>query len=64
MLRSALQVVLEVESFGEEGCTKELDAVHGILRQAGFDQLHTDEPLKGSRVFQVYAKRSGRSMLS
>lgn len=58
----SVQVVLEVESFGGEGCTKELDAVHGILRGAGFDKLHTDEPLKGSGVFQVYAKRSKQSM--
>ena len=58
------QIVLEVESFGGQGCTKELDAVLEILREAGFDQLHTDEPLKGSRVFQVYAKRSRRSARS
>lgn len=37
---------------------EELDAVHEILRGAGFDEVHTDEPLKGSRVYQVYAKRS------
>jgi len=52
------QVVLEVETAGEEGSNKELDAVHGILRQAGFNDVHTDELLKGSRVYQVYAKRS------
>ena len=38
--------------------TEELDAVHEILRDAGFDEVHTDEPLKGSRVYQVYARRS------
>ena len=52
------QVVLEVETAGEEGSNRELDTVHGILRQAGFDDVHTDEPLKGSRVYQVYAKRN------
>ena len=51
-------MVLEVESFGCEGCTAELDAVHGLLSGAGFDELHTDELLKGSGVFQVYAKRN------
>ena len=57
-----MQVVLEVESFGGEGCTKELDAVHEILEGAGFGDLHTAEPLKGSGVFQVYAKRSRQDM--
>ena len=60
MSQCNMQVVLEVESFGGEGCTRELDAVHGILAKAGFDELHTDEPLKGSGVFQVYAKRSSQ----
>ena len=50
-----------MESLGEEGFTKELEEVLGLLGAAGFDELHTDDPLKGSRVNQVYAKRSAPS---
>ena len=53
-----IQVVVEVETYGQdEGATPELDEVKRILHRAGFGSIAVDEPLKGSRVFQVYAHR-------
>lgn len=47
-----------METYGtEEGCTPELDEVLRILGAAGFDSIAVDEPLKGSRVFLVCARR-------
>lgn len=52
-----LQVVVEVESYALDG-TPELSSVERLLGNAGFDCIVVDEPLKSSRVFQVYAWRS------
>ncbi|BDA51240.1 31-O-demethyl-FK506 methyltransferase FkbM [Coccomyxa sp. Obi] len=52
------QVVLEVESMAADSAgTPELDEVRTILGRAGFSSVTVDEPQKGSRVFNVYARR-------
>ena len=51
-----LQAVVEVESYGTDA-TPELSSVKTLLQEAGFDCIVVDEPLRGSRVFQVYAWR-------
>jgi hypothetical protein len=56
--RARAQVVVEVETYGsDEGATPELDEVVIILEAAGFGSIGVDEPLKGSRVFLVCARR-------
>jgi hypothetical protein len=51
-------VVLEVESFSSQlDATPELNEVRNILKKAKFRNIIVDELQKGSRVYQVYAKR-------
>ncbi len=41
----------------DSAATPELDEVRSILERAGFNSITVDEPQKGSRVFNVYARR-------
>lgn len=51
-------MVVEVESMAaDSAATPELDEVRSILGRAGFNSVTVDEPQKGSRVFNVYARR-------
>ncbi len=58
-INAVCQVVLEVESMAaDKAGTPELDEVQTILGRVGFTNITVDEPQKGSRVFNVYARRS------